>query len=96
MIVLVIGSNLSSKIGDRFDNLEFSITLLENYGISINKRSSFYETPSYPDNKNPKFVNLMISVNTKLPPVDLLSVLLFIEEKIGRKRLVLDRGPSHP
>jgi len=86
MIFLSLGSNLSSKIGDRFDNLEFSITLLENYGISVNKISSFYETPSYPNNKNPKFINLMISVNTKLPPVDLLSVLLFIEEKIDRKR----------
>ena len=86
MVFLSLGSNLPSKIGDRFDNLEFSIALLENYGISINKRSSFYESPSYPDEKNPKFINLMVSVKTKLPPIDLLSVLLFIEEKIDRKR----------
>jgi len=86
MIFLSLGSNLPSKHGDRFENLELSIMLLENYGISVVKKSNFYETPSYPDIKNPKFINLVISVKTKLPPVDLLSVLLFIEEKIDRKR----------
>ena len=86
MIFLSLGSNLSSKIGNRFDNLDFSLLLLENYGISIIKKSSFYETPSYPNNKNPKFINLVVNVKTNLPPIDLLSVLLFIEEKIERKR----------
>ena len=86
MIYLSLGSNLPSKVGNRFDNIDFSLLLLENYGISISKKSNFYETPSYPDNKNPKFINLVVKVKTDLPPVDLLSVLLFIEEKIGRKR----------
>ena len=86
MIYLSLGSNLPSKVGNRFDNIDFSLLLLENYGISIIKKSNFYETPSYPDNKNPKFINLVVKVKTDLPPVDLLSVLLFIEEKIGRKR----------
>ena len=86
MIFLSLGSNLSSKLGNRFDNLDFSLLLLENYGISIIKKSNFYETPSYPNNKNPKFINLIVSVKTNLPPIDLLSVLLFVEEKIERKR----------
>ena len=86
MIYLSLGSNLPSKVGNRFDNIDFSLLLLENYGISIIKKSNFYETPSYPDNKNPKFINLVVKIKTDLPPVDLLSVLLFIEEKIGRKR----------
>ena len=86
MIVLSLGSNLNSNFGDRFQNLELAISFLENYGILIEKRSSFYETPSFPDKNNPKFINIVITVKTQLPPVDLMSVLIHIEEKLGRKR----------
>ena len=50
------------------------------------KKSSFYETFSYPNKSNPKFINSVIAVETKLPPVDLMSVLIFVEEKLERKR----------
>ena len=64
-----------------------AILYLENYGIKVVKKSSFYETPSYPDKKNPKFINVVIQVESTLPPVDLVSVLLFIEIKLGRRRV---------
>ena len=86
MIFLGIGSNLSSPFGNRFVNINLAIRLLKKYGIEIIKKSSFYETPSYPNQNNPKFINVIIEVNTVLPPADLASVLIFIEEKIGRKR----------
>ena len=86
MIFLGLGSNLSSKFGDRFTNINLAISFLEGYGIKVIKKSSFYETPSYPNEKNPKFINIVIMVETTLPPVDLLSVLIFIEEKLDRKR----------
>ena len=86
MIILSLGSNLPSKFGDRFDNLIFALSLIESNGILINKKSSYYETPSYPDQKNPKFINIIVDVKTELAPVDLASVLLFIEEKLERKR----------
>ena len=86
MIVLSLGSNLPSKFGDRFDNLNLALSFLESYRIKVNKKSSFYETPSYPDSKNPKFINIVIQISTNLPPEDLASVLLHIEEKLERKR----------
>ena len=86
MIFLGLGSNLSSKFGDRFTNINLAISFLEGYGIKVIKKSSFYETPSYPNKENPKFINIVILVDTTLPPVDLMSVLIFIEEKLGRKR----------
>ena len=86
MIFLGLGSNLSSKFGDRFTNINLAISFLEGYGIRVIKKSNFYETPSYPNKENPKFINAVIVVETTLPPVDLMSVLLFIEEKLGRKR----------
>ena len=86
MIFLGLGSNLPSKYGDRFTNINLTISSLEGYGINVIKKSSFYETPSYPNKENPKFINAVILVETILPPIDLMSVLIFIEEKLERKR----------
>ncbi len=86
MIFIGLGSNLPSKYGNRFKNINLAISYLEEYGIRIIKRSSFYETPSYPNKENPKFINVVILVETILAPIDLMSVLTIIEERLERKR----------
>ena len=86
MIILALGSNLSSNFGDRFENINLAISFLNSYQIKVIKKSSFYETLSYPVKENPKFINVVVEVQTALPPVDLASVLIFIEEKLERKR----------
>ena len=86
MIFLGLGSNLPSKYGDRFANINLAISSLEAYGIKVIKKSSFYKTPSYPNRENPKFINVVILVETNLLPIDLMSVLIFIEERLERKR----------
>ena len=86
MVILGLGSNLSSTFGDRFKNINLAISYLEDYGIKILKKSSFYETPSYPNKNNPKFINVAVEVFSHLPPIDLASVLIFVENKLGRKR----------
>ena len=86
MIFLGIGSNLSSSFGDRFKNIDLAISFLETYKINIIKKSSLYESFSYPNKNNPKFINSVIAVETKLPPTDLMSVLISVEEKLERKR----------
>ena len=86
MIFLGLGSNLSSSFGDRFVNIKLAISYLEEYGINVIKKSSFYETPSYPNNQNPKFINAVIIVETIMPPIKLMSALILIEEKLERKR----------
>ena len=77
MIFLALGSNLSSSFGDRFENINLAVSLLEGYGIKIIKKSNFYETYSYPIKENPKFINIVVSVKTHLSPEDLMSVLFF-------------------
>ena len=86
MLLLGLGSNLSSSFGDRFMNIDLAISYLESYKIKLRKKSSFYETLSYPNKKNPKFINVMIEASTYLPLTELASVLIFIEEKLERKR----------
>ena len=77
---------MSSSFGDRFDNINLAISSLSEHGIQTIKKSSFYETFSYPNKKDPKFINIVISVRTHLQPIDLMSALISIEEKLERKR----------
>jgi len=86
MILLGLGSNLSSSFGDRFQNIDLAVSTLKGYGIQLKRISSYYESLSYPNKKNPKFINIVIEIETHLPPEDLASVLIFIEESLERKR----------
>ena len=83
MIYLNIGSNLPSYNGNRYQNINKAILLMSDF-FDIKKRSDFYETPSYPNKSNPKFVNIMLKGKTILEPIALLERLKKIEKKIGR------------
>ena len=84
-----LGSNLESEFGSRLKNLEIAQLLIISKNIDIIDRSSYYETISYPNKKNPKFINCVIKINTKLTPNKLLNVLLKIEKVIGNNPLPL-------
>ena len=86
MIVLALGSNLSSNFGNRFKNIDLAISFLNETGIKISKKSSYYETPSCPDKSKPKFINVVIEVKTNLKISKLISTIIFIEKKLERKR----------
>ena len=86
MLLLSLGSNLSSTYGNRFKNINLAISYLQENNIKLIKKSSFYETPAYPNDKDPKFINVVIEVATRLKAEDLASILLKIENKLGRKR----------
>ncbi len=60
MIVLALGSNLDSSFGDRFENINQALFFIQSNKIKILLKSSFYETPSYPNDKDPKFINIVI------------------------------------
>ncbi len=86
MIFLGIGSNISSTFGNRFQNIDLAISLIEEKNIKVIKKSSYYETPSYPDKKKPKYINIVVVVETNLEIADLISAIISIEEKLERKR----------
>ena len=86
MVILSLGSNLSSKFGNRFKNIEIAVSKLKENQIYLIKQSSFYETPSYPNNKDPKFINVAIEIKTDFTPEKLASILIKIEEELERKR----------
>ena len=86
MIHLNIGSNLNSKHGSRYDNISIAISLLIDSKIKIKKISNFYETPSYPNNNFPKFLNVGLSIEYKYKFLDLFKIIKKIEKKLGRIR----------
>ncbi len=86
MIHLNIGSNLSSLFGSRYDNITIAINLLIESKVKITKISNFYETPSYPNQNLPKFLNIGILVSFNQTHLDLLKKIKLIEKKIGRKK----------
>ena len=59
---------------------------LETLGVKILRRSSFYETPAWPDPAEPAFVNAVAAVETALQPVELLALLHGVETAFGRMR----------
>ena len=80
-VYLAIGSNLGNKI----QNIQKSIFFLSRR-VSITKISGYYETPSWPDKKKPKFVNVVIQVHTILTIIELYNLCLNIEKNLGRLR----------
>jgi len=86
MVILGIGSNLSSSQGDRLYNVDQALSLILNNEVKLIKKSSYYETPSYPNEKDPKFINVVVSIKTDLKPDKLASLLFNIEKKLERKR----------
>lgn len=81
-IYLGVGSNLGNK---RKYIEQAKLRLLQN-NIKIKKTSSFYESLSWPNPDNPKFLNIVLEVVTDLPPIKLLNVCKKIEVSLGRKK----------
>ncbi len=84
MIHLNIGSNLDSKYGSKFENISIAINLLSGSKLKIKKISSFYETPSYPNKKFPKYVNVGLLAEYNFSYLKLIKEIALIEKKIGR------------
>jgi len=82
-VYLGIGSNL----GTRKTNIESAKLKLQNHQIKIIKCSSNYESESWPDPNNPKYINIILKIKTSIKPLELLRICNLIEIDLGRKRL---------
>ena len=87
MIYLNIGSNLPSKEGGRENNILKAISCLKKLNLNLLEISSFYQTPSYPNNLDPKFINLCVKLESNLKSSELLNEIKKIEKKLGRTRI---------
>ena len=81
-IYLGIGSNL----GNRILNIEKGKSLLSEHNIDLISISKYYETPSWPNPKNPKFINIVLKAKCFFQPKELLNICKKIEVQLGRKK----------
>jgi len=81
VVYLGIGSN----IGEREDNCLRAITLLEERGLRITRRSSLCETEPWGVREQPKFINMVVEAETDLSPRELLQLLKRTERDMGRQ-----------
>jgi 2-amino-4-hydroxy-6-hydroxymethyldihydropteridine diphosphokinase len=79
---LLTGGNL----GNRLQNLETAAILIEKGCGHIYRSSSVYETAAWGYTNQPDFYNQALAIQTKLSPDNLMTALMDIEMKMGRKR----------
>jgi len=82
IVFLGIGSNL----GHRKINIEKAKFLLAQYNLYFLSVSSYYETPSWPDPRNPKFLNIILKLKCNYNAQELLKICKSIESQLGRKK----------
>ena len=86
--------SLGSNIGDRAANLRAAIAAVPAAGARVTKASSFYETEPVDYTRQAWFLNCAVKLNTQKMPRQLLSGVLAIERKMGRRRLQ-KKGPRN-
>ena len=82
-VILGIGSNL----GNRRHNIEKAKYLINSDDkIKILSSSSFYKTVSWPNKKDPYFLNIVLKCKTSLNPRELFIFIKKIEKILGRSK----------
>ncbi len=79
MVYLGLGSNM----GKRQDNLDKALDLLSQR-LRVEQVSSIYDTEPVGNTNQPRFLNLVCQVHTRLAPMELLTMAKGIELKLGR------------
>lgn len=82
-VYIALGSNLENRKA----LLDEAMSLMNERGASIIKKSSVYETKAYGVEDQPDFLNMVVESETSLPPLELLDVLQGIESELGRVRI---------
>ncbi|RYY15668.1 MAG: 2-amino-4-hydroxy-6-hydroxymethyldihydropteridine diphosphokinase [Chitinophagaceae bacterium] len=82
-VYLLIGGNL----GNRMENLDNAIRLIDSRAGKISGKSAVYETAAWGITDQKSFLNQAVRIITPHPPAALLDIILEIERALGRIRL---------
>lgn len=81
-VYLSTGSNL----GNRENHLILAEEAITEWIGPIDARSSIVETAPWGKTDQPHFLNRVLRVKTRLPPIQLMELLLQVEQDMGRNR----------
>ena len=76
-----------ANLGNKRRNIERTKFNLIMNNIKILRCSSYYESLSWPNPNNPKFLNIVVEIDTDFTPLELIKKCKEIEKKFGRKKL---------
>jgi len=82
---------IGTNVGDRGQNIENALAEIAKT-VSIVKKSSIHETKPIDYEDQDDFYNMVIEINTDIPPIDLIIKLQEIEHRMGRVRNIKN-GP---
>lgn len=89
MILIGIGSNLAAPpFGSPEDTVSAAVAQLPATGIVVVLRSRWYLSEPVPPSDQPWYVNGVAAIATRLTPAALLTALLALETRFGRRRSV--------
>ena len=80
---VIVYLGLGSNMGNRQDNVDRALELLSQR-LRVGKISSIYDTEPIGNINQPRFLNLVCQVYTRLAPMELLALAKGIESKLGR------------
>ena len=80
---VVVYLGLGSNMGNRRDNLDKGLQLLSQRE-QVGQVSSIYDTEPVGNPAQPRFLNLVCQIYTRLAPMELLTLVKGIESKLGR------------
>ena len=87
MILIGIGSNLAAPpFGSPEDTVSAAVAQLPAIGTLVVLRSRWYLSEPVPPSDQPWYVNGVAAVETRLTPAALLTALLALETRFGRRR----------
>lgn len=84
---IALGGNLPSEVGNPAKTLTYAIKNMCGAGLTLDRVSRFFRTPSFPDGTAPEYVNAAICVTSNQSAGEILQVLHQIEHRFGRVRV---------
>src|SRR5262245_12095415 len=82
-VFLLIGGNM----GNRLQNLNQAISLLDATCGPVLQQSGVYETAAWGKTDQPSFLNQVLLLSTNMTAQELIGTILSVEEQMGRKRM---------
>ncbi|WP_082235803.1 2-amino-4-hydroxy-6-hydroxymethyldihydropteridine diphosphokinase [Halobacillus massiliensis] len=80
---------LGSNLDDRLEYLTEAIHFLDSHeNIEVLRQSEIYETAPVGYTDQNDFLNMVLEIRTALLPIELLDYCQFIEQELGRKRVI--------
>jgi 2-amino-4-hydroxy-6-hydroxymethyldihydropteridine diphosphokinase len=87
VILIGIGSNLAApRFGSPQETASAALGQLPALGVTVARRSRWYLSEPVPPSDQPWYVNAIAVVETRLTPAALLTALLALEARFGRRR----------